>query len=999
MQKILTDYRCHRDPGQFRVNELPDHAYFIPFETAAAACGPREDSAFFHSLNGTWKFCWKPSLLEMDDFYIPGFDDAAFTPVTVPECWQAHGADAGQYQSSPYPFIYDPPHVPEKNPCAAYIRDFTLSPLPGKRYELCFEGKDSCIYVWLNGEFVGYGEAPHSTSAFDVTHHLRDGRNRLCVLVLKWCSGTYLDDQDKLRLSGLFRGVYILTRSAAGLRDFALTTAIDGTVRLSAAAGSPVTAELLDGARRLWQGAVEGETVVRIENPALWSAETPHLYTLVLSCAGEVIRHPFGLRETAVRDGVFTVNGRPVKLYGVNRHDSHPDLGYVTDPAWMRHELILMKQHNINAVRTAHYPNDPRFYALCDELGLYVLAEADMESHGCTYIGHWADIVERPDYTAAVRDRVARMADALKNFTCIVIWSLGNESAWGPNLALAAGDLRRTDPTRPLHYEGAFANYAKLDEDKKREIDAVLDFHSKMYPTLEAMAGIFADETVTRPYVMCEYSHAMGNSCGDLRFYDNLIQGDPRYTGGFVWEWCDHTLRLRDEAGQAFFGYGGDFGEHHHLRNYCMDGTVTPDRVPHSSLLELKAVFAPVRVTLGADGTLAVTNRHAFADFSRYRLDWTVTAEETLLDCGTLAANPAPGETAVMRVPTQEPYPARNAALTVRVTLAEPTAWADAGHDIAAFSFPLAVEPAPTAPLLPPPALTETRTAFLVSGKGFTYTFRRDEGTLSQMTVGGKPLLAAPLAWNCFRAPTDNDNSMKESINVAIPWRTNRNFGDIAYPELAVRDFAARVAGDCVLLTGEFIFAVQGRCAISRGQVEYRVFGDGRLTIRQTGVIAGNLPYFLPRYGYTFTFAQPLDAMRYYGLGPAECYEDKRSHALLGCYDYTPDDPTGAYECPQENGSHFGTSWLTLRCGGTSLRVTDGADGTFSFCATRFALPDAAAARHRKDLRPAPGTFLHLDYRMSGVGSASCGGQQPVEACRINPGETFDFAVTLSLDN
>lgn len=994
--KTILEYSYHRDPKQFRVNEMPDHAYFIPFESAEKAKETRESSPYFHSLNGTWHFLWKPSLYEMDDFYINGFDLSDFEELSIPENWQLHGKDYAQYQTSPYPFIFDPPNVPEKNPCAAYVKDFDLQIAAGKRYELCFEGKDSCVYVWMNGEFVGYGEAPHCTSAFDVTPFLKNGKNRLCVLVLKWCAGSYLDDQDKIRLSGIFRDVYILERAENGLRDFHINTDVDGKVTLSADAESSVPAQIFDGDKLLFEGNIGKDPVsVQIEDPRLWTAETPYLYDLILSCAGEYVHHAFGLRRVEVKDNVFFVNGKPIKLYGVNRHDSYPDTGYVVDMEKMQSELLMMKRHNINAIRTAHYPNDPRFYALCDKLGFYVLSEADMESHGCFYIGDWNYIANDPRYAEAIHDRMVRMYEALKNYSCIVIWSLGNESGWGENFKNEAVWFRNTDPTRPLHYEPASRIYHKLEDEEKAFIIENLDMFSFMYPSVETSAHLFDDETITIPFVLCEYSHAMGNSCGDMRFYDDLFQSDARYMGGFVWEWCDHAIQIKDENGVEFMGYGGDFGEKHHQNNICMDGVVTPDRVPHSALLEIKAVYAPVRITRNENGELEIRNRNAFTDLSAYSMDWTVTADGKVTDSGSFVTKTLPDQCDTVKLPTKEPYCAKNAVLTVRVNLANNTLWADAGHTVAAFSFPLAVADKETVKeTLPPPALSETRVEYTVSGNGFAYTFRKDEGTLEKMQIHGKNVLSAPLTWNCFRAPTDNDNSFQPKLNVSGQWKNTRNFGNIEYPELSVHNFNATVENDCVLLCGDFIFGVQGRCAVSVGRVEYRVYGDGKLEITQNGKISELLPYFLPRYGYIFSFEKPISDVVYYGYGPAESYEDKCSHALLGQYGYTPDDPTGAYEYPQESGSHCNTEWVTLKNGSTALRISG---HKMSFCASRYDIHEVAKAKHQKDLIPMDGTNLYIDYRMSGVASASCGGQIPDESCRINAGEEFNFRISLEI--
>jgi len=987
----LTDYNYHSDPKCFRLGEMEEHSYFIPFENADKCGMEREKSAYFHSLCGEWAFCYKSSVFDMDDFYINGFDISGFEKVSVPEIWQMHGKDMAQYTAAPYPFVINLPNVPLKNPCAAYVKDFDVRINDGKRYELCFEGKDSCIYVWVNGQFVGYGEAPHNTSVFDVTDKLKDGNNRLCVLVLKWCSGSYIDDQDKIRLSGLFRDVYILERDKSGIRDFKINADIKGDITLEVEAEAQVTAEIYCEGKLLYRGET-GK--IHVDNPLLWTAETPNLYTLKLCCGNEYIAHCFGFREINCDGGVFKVNGKHVKMYGVNRHDSDPDTGYAVSVAKMRSELILMKQHNINAVRTSHYPNDPRFYELCDELGLYIMCEADMECHGCSYIADFASIVDSEQYAPAIHDRMVRMYEKFKNFTSVVIWSLGNESDWGKNLANEYSYLKSVDTQRPIHYEAAMVGYEDMDDEQRKIALSRVDLASRMYKTCDKVRAFYKDDYATLPYVKGEYSHAMGNSCGDLRFYDDIFQSDDRYMGGYIWEWCEHGLRMQDENGTEYFGYGGDFGDTHHYRNFCMDGLVTPDRVPHSSLLEAKAVFAPVRITRNGD-KLTILNRNYFVDFSDYIIDWSISADEKEIDSGIFDVNPSPCTSVNVKCPAKEPYLAQNAVLTVRVALANDTMWADKGHVIRVFSFPLEVVAEEKKTTGKAPVLEEKRNAYVVYGDNFEYTFRKDEGIFGSMKVNGRELLSKTVEFNCFRAPLDNDIATATSPNrVADLWKTNRNFGNIEYTEVVINDFSARTEDDCVVLNGEFIFGVQGRRWIARGSIEYRIYGNGKISLHQSGSFNETMPYFLPRYGYAFSLAEPAEKIRYFGYGPAECYEDKCSHAVLGWYDYTPDDPYGAYERPQENGSHMGTKWIKLTCGDVPIKVSG---ENLSFCISRYDVHKVVETKHRKDLVEEDGAFMYVDYRMSGIGCASCSGQQPLEECRINAGEKFDFTINIEI--
>ena len=996
MMKKWFDDSFYRDPQIIRVNELKDHAYFIPFDHPDQVGECRERSGYFHSLNGTWKFHWEPSVYQMEDFTQPECRFEDFEDVHVPECWQLHGADSAQYQCSPYTFIYDPPHVPEKNPAAAYCKDFELMPREGKRYELHFEGKDSCIYVWMNGSFVGYGDVPHNDSAFDVTPYLNNGTNRLCVMVLKWCSGSYLDDQDKIRVSGLFRDVYILERSPKGISDFRLATRNDGTVTLSVDAQKAVNAWLLDQGQVIARDeTVNGQFTFSVKNPTLWSAENPYLYEIMLFCEGEYVRHRFGFREVANTNGVFTVNGHAVRLCGVNRHDSNPDTGYVVDYAFAKKELTMMKQHNINAIRTSHYPNSPWFYELCDELGFYVMSEADLEFHGCQYVRRWKDILEGDMYRSACHDRVARMLDTFRNFTCILIWSLGNESAWGTNLADAAWYARRFDQTRLLHYDRPFNGYSSRSDEEKEALCTLFDFYSQMYTPLEDLEKLSEDKSIKLPFLLCEYSHAMGNSCGDLGAYDDLFRKDPRFAGGFIWEWCDHAIRKTDENGKEYMAYGGDFGEHHHLVNVCQDGLVFPDRVPHSSLRECKAVYAPVTISIREDNRIVLENRFAFTDLEKYEVRWRVETEGVLLRRNTCRVACAPGERVVLDVIASDIIVPPDTYIVVELVLREDTLWAQAGHVIAANGFFLTSDQ-PEGEAFKvvngkKPVLEENRREYTVRGSNYGYIFRKDEGVLSQVIFNGTELLKQSMEFQCFRAPTDND--YRWGTGIASQWNKTSMFGDIEYPELSVRNFRAKEVGEEVHLSGDFIFAVQGRCAISRGTIRYVIRKDGSLEIIQQGTLSEKLPYWLPRYGYLFVFREARN-VTYFGLGEGECYEDKNRHALPGVYSYICDNPSEMYERPQECGSHCGTKWVRFENDRSCVKISG---QSFSFSATHYDMHRMAKAAHRKDLIPGQWMNVSIDYRMSGVGSASVGGQPPVETCRINAGEKIDFSIRFQL--
>ena len=1000
----MHELSLHKDPGVFNYNELPYRSYFIPFESREKTAQKREDSPYFTSLCGPWQFKYAESIYDLQDFVTEEADLSGFETVTLPEMWQLHGKDYLQYQTSPYPFIYNPPLPPAKNPCAAYVKNFNISKKETKNYEVHFEGKDSCIYVWLNGKFVGYGEVPHQDSAFDITPYLKDGENVLCALVFKWCSGSYLDDQDKIRMSGIFRDVYILERSRKGLKDFSVLADMDGNFSLKVRSGMPVEATLYDGEKEIFSATTQGDVAFKVDDPVLWSAEMPYLYTLILSCDGEYVRQKVGFRTCKTENGVFTVNGKGVKLYGVNRHDFSPDTGYALSYEFIKEELSLMKQHNINAIRTSHYPNDPRFYELCDALGLYIMCEADQECHGASYVHGWDRMLNGDDFQTAFVDRMARMYEAFKNYPCIIIWSLGNESGWGKNLEKCVDYFNAKDRSRPLHYQ-AFTQVSSMNLGEEVDTEAVfspeLDRYINDnfgmvvlgYPKLSKLMAMINNRSIKLPITFHEYSHAMGNSCGDLRFYDDIVQAHDRCMGGFIWEWCDQAVRLRDEKGREHFGYGGDFGEKHHLYNVCMDGLVAPDRVPHSALLEAGACFSPVKISRVGQKEYEIFNRNYFQSTDCYDIRYEIVLDNVVARSGHIDTCISPREKAVISVDTEEVYNARDAIICFYVTLKTDAQWAKRGHIVYKNTFALNCQKQ-EAVASALPILEETDSTYNVTCNGLKYIIRKDQGVICQIKKGETDLLSGPLEFTAWRMPTDNDNQIVGGDNgsilgggIAQSWRKSKRFGELPYPWLEVMDLEAKTEQDAVIIGGKFIFAVPGRLPVSTGCVEYRFDSEG-VAIRQTGGINENLEYWLPRYGYRLAFAKKLAGVNYFGYGPEECYEDKREYATLDWYGYGIDDSKNSYEKPQECNSRLDTKWLRFAVEDVDFEISG---DKFSFCATAHDVNEDWKLAHKKDAPEVDGTYLHLDYRMSGVGSRSCGGDAPQPSCRIHPGEEFDF--------
>ena len=603
---LLNEY--HENLSIHHVNMMQRRSYYIPFIDATEAINikDRTNQFNFFSLNGKWDFNYFPSLQLIKDFNHINEINLSDS-IDIPSVWQMKGYDYNQYTNVKYPIPYNPPFVPTDNPCAIYKKEFDFNIDSEKQdYHINFEGVDSCFYFWINDKFVGYSQISHSISEFDISNYLVNGKNTITVLVLKWCDGTYFEDQDKFRMSGIFRDVYILTRSKSRINDFKLTTSVnvlsnEGVINLEIleTVGNPnISYTLLEPNNTVISSGniIENNLQINISNAQLWDAENPNLYTLLLQTETEVIKEKVGLREIKIENSILKINDVPIKIKGVNHHDSDPFKGYAITYDDLIIDLKLMKENNINSIRTSHYPKAPIFYELCDEYGFYVMSEADIETHGVVelyglgYLDNYNMIADDVIYKESIIDRIDSSIVPFKNKSCIFMWSLGNESGYGINFETGAKYAKDLDSSRPIHYEAA--HYAN----KQRTNDfSNLDVISRMYPSVEEIKAYF-EKGIDKPFVLCEYAHAMGNSPGDLTKYDELIQKHDEFIGGYVWEWCDHALFMKNcKNGKKAYGYGGDFGERNHDGNFCMDGLVYPDRTPHTGLLEYKNINRPIR--------------------------------------------------------------------------------------------------------------------------------------------------------------------------------------------------------------------------------------------------------------------------------------------------------------------------------------------------------------------------------------------------------------------
>ncbi|MBQ3920400.1 MAG: glycoside hydrolase family 2 [Oscillospiraceae bacterium] len=958
----------HEDPQKLHIGTLPDHCYFIPFAKGQNAFGVRDSSERFELLNGEWDFDYYDSIIDMpDDFTVQ--QNSRRLP--VPSNWQLHGYDRPQYTNVCYPIPFDPPYVPDDIPVGVYGRDYAYSP-DGLRRILCFEGVDSCVYLYINGRSAGYSQVSHHTSEFDITDMLCEGVNRITAAVLKWCDGTYLEDQDKFRLSGIFRDVYVLSRPERRLENYRITAEPDGAenghIKVTVQ-GVPARLRLYDGDTLVCEGDVsEGspfeQTVAGVK---LWSAESPYLYRLEIETDSEVIGERVGFRRVEITDGIFKLNGRHIKLFGVNRHDSYPDTGYYADRDRMRKDLTMMKLHNINAVRTSHYPNAPEFYAMCDELGLYVIDEADLESHGCTEVYNdlkWtyengyngiALIAGDRQFKDAILDRERLLVMRDVNRPCVLMWSLGNESGYGENLREGAKLIKSLDSTRPVHYESTH----KLDDTS----DDVLDMVSEMYTSPENIRKFLERTDESRPFVLCEYCHAMGNGPGDLEEYHDLFMESDRLMGGLVWEWADHAVILgHTPDGRVKYGYGGDSKERHNDGNFCMDALCYPDRTPHTGLLELKQVYRPVRVIKGdASDRFVINSLLRFTDAGEY-LDcrWEITYDGGKYAEGSFSFTVPPMGAYEIVIPEAAAVYDTDAYIRFVFTAKNGfSAFAD-GDEVCFDQIKVHTAERKGYPASETvPVTAETAFEYTVTAGDIVYTFNRRTAQFDAICADGKNILAAPVEYNFFRAPIDND-TMKDEF-----YRAHLNDGIVKVYETVMT-----TEGGCAVIRAKQSFGWSIHQPFARIEAEYRINGDGVLDVSCTAELS-NKVNFLPRFGLRLFLPKSFSAVDYYGYGEYESYADKHQASYIGNFSAAICDMHEDYVRPQENGSHCGCTRMTVTDGTVSLCFTE-PDG-FSFNASEYTQEELASKAHNFELEKCGYSVICADFAMAGTGSAACG--------------------------
>ncbi len=1007
--------RYYEDLSVLHENTMPNRCYYIPSSKPMNNfVHNREESERFQLLNDQWKFRYYESIYELQEqFYSEGYDVSEFDSIPVPGVWQNAGYDSHQYTNIKYPFPFDPPYVPQDNPCGAYVYDFEYHRCEdAPKAFLNFEGVDSCFYVWINGIYVGYSQVSHSTSEFDITDVLCEGKNRIAVLVLKWCDGSYLEDQDKFRMSGIFRDVYILKRPAACLFDYFIKTKhteekAEVTIQmeyLNAAVPTEIT--IYDANKNVVAGCqVNGtesklEIKMNIEAPVLWNPEHPYLYTVVFQTEVECITDRIGIREIHIENKRVVFNGMPIVFSGVNRHDSDPVTGFTISIEQLKKDLQMMKQYNFNAIRSSHYPNAPYFYQLCDEYGFYVVNEADNESHGPSEI-YYADnefenkakrwnetIADNPDFIEATLDRTMRCVERDKNRPCIVIWSMGNECAYGCTFEEALKWTKSFDETRLTHFESA-----RYHSDKRKYDFSNLDLFSRMYPPFHEIDE-YLNDNPDKPFILIEYCHAMGNGPGDLEDYFQIFQKEEIMCGGFVWEWCDHAIyhgRAKDD--RAIYFYGGDHNDEVNDSNFCMDGLVYPDRTPHTGLFEYKNIYRPVRVEAFDQDKQEITF-HNYLDFTNakdyIRMEYEINCDGEIVETGEFAPIAIePHGSATVPCVIQIPEKGK-AYMKVSYYSTKETSLVPEQHFLGFDEMELRTADGRNQTALQmleskeccegSVNVAETDTSIVLNGDSFHYILDKRTGLFTKMEYDGVDQIVRPMEVNIWRAPTDNDMYIK------LEWYRAR------YDKTSVRcyDTVIRKTAHGVSIRCHMSMAAETVQRILDMDTTWTIEGNGAIGLSMEVTRHPEFP-MLPRFGLRLFLDQNMNQVKYYGMGPMESYCDKHRASSHGIFESSVENLHEDYIKPQENGSHYDCSYVIVNGENYSLAAVT--DSAFSFNASVYTQEELTVKKHNFELEESGNVVLCLDYAQNGIGSNSCGPELS-EIYRLDD-KTFTFNMKL----
>ena len=994
------------DPQMIGQNKMPGHCTLIPYSTTQEAIKAKPTSDWVQSLNGTWKFQWsvKPADRPVD-FYQTDYDVSAWDEISVPSNWQMQGFGSPIYINAGYPFPKNPPYIAHDwNPVGSYRRTFDLdSSWDGKQIFVHFDGVESAFYLWINGQKVGYSQGSRTPAEFDITEFVQPGENVIAAEVYRWCDGSYLEDQDFWRLSGIFREVTIMAVPKVHLQDYWVRCDLDDQYQdatlivtpkivnygSSAAMVHNLEIQLLDAQKKpVPEGTMElnilgipaGEDFemplsAEIPNPLKWTAETPNLYQVVLTLKdadGQVLEAQqcdFGFRKVEIKGGQLRVNGKAIYVKGVNRHEHDPDTGHTIDTDSMLQDIFLMKQNNINTVRTCHYPDMPEWYRLCDKYGLYIIDETNIESHG---MGYHPDhtLANKPEWKKAHLDRSQRMVERDKNHACVIVWSLGNEAGDGPNFQATSAWIKGRDNTRPVHYEQA------------RDRDHT-DIVCPMYARIEHMIR-YAQRNPDRPMIQCEYAHAMGNSVGNLQDYWDAIESYPALQGGSIWDWVDQGLRKVADNGQEFWAYGGDFGEVRHDDNFCCNGLVQPDRKPNPHLTEVKKVYQNVKVypvDLAA-GKIRIHNKYFFIDLDFLDIQWQLEADGKVIQKGITACPPVqPGAMFVLQLPVEKPELPAGAEcfLKTSFTLKAMQPWAAKGHVLAWDQFEMPWRGAPLMPLsasgMAKLTVQDDETFVVVSNSQVRVTIGKTSGAIESLTLAGQSLLTRPLAPNFWRAPTDNDRGNKAPERLAV-WKK-------AGPERSINKVTATT-----ISPSEIRVEVQAALAAQDSQwiTTYSIYGNGDIRVACDFKPDSALPE-IPRIGLQMGLDSAYDNVTWLGRGPEENYWDRKTGTAVGLYAKTVDQMNHAYIEPQETGNRTDVRWVAFTNADGAGFVALG-EPLLNISAWPYTQDMLEEADHTYNLENSDDITVNLDYGQTGVGGDNSWGAKPHREYTLYPEQT-----------
>lgn len=1017
----------NNNPEIFELNRLPAYASMMSYTTIEQALnGEATASPYYQSLNGSWKFAFAETPEQrIKDFYRSDYDTSGWAEIPVPSHWQFQGYDYPQYTNVRYPWAVSepelkPPFAPTVyNPVGAYTRTFTVPEgWAGQPVYLSFQGVESAFYVWVNGELAGYGEDTFTPSEYDITAYLQEGENKLAVEVYRWCDASWLEDQDFWRLSGIFRDVYLFTAPQVHLTDFSVVTELDeqfadaelkvdlelenyfnrklspysAQVQLYDAQQQPLWNQPLSADITFAEGEFQNiQLAAHIERPKKWSAEKPYLYTLLITVLDdqnqlqEAVSCKVGFRTFEIKDGLMRINGKRIVLKGTNRHEFSCDTGRALSKEDMIRDIQLMKSHNINAVRTSHYPNQSVWYELCDEYGLYVIDETNLETHGSWQYGQqelneYNVPASRPEWRANVIDRCNSMMQRDKNHPSVIIWSLGNESFGGDNFLAMHDYLRAADPTRPVHYEGVF-HY--------RPSEAASDIESTMYIKPDAVEQ-YAKNNPKKPYILCEYSHAMGNSCGGLHLYTELFDKYDMIQGGFIWDWVDQAIRTTTAEGVEYLAYGGDFGETPHDGNFSGNGLLFADRTVTPKLLEVKKCYQSINITALnlQKGSFQLRNTFLFTNTEEYNLEWKIAREGETIQAGTLRIAAAPGETVEFVIPYElnELVNDKEAVLTVAFTQPEATSWSAANHELAWEQFVLVPWlPASRAVSEGPLHIAEQANGVTISGNGFSLAFNTTTGELYSYQTAGQERLLQPARANFWRAVTDNDLGNGLDKRCAV-WKE-------ASTSQRLINFSCRAEGSRCFISAAYLLFTNPDSIL---RVKYEIRPDGSVEITQDLNPGGSELPEIPEFGMMFVLDGGLDTISWYGRGPHENHWDRNTGAALGRYHGKVADQFTPYLRPQESGNKTEVRYASL---------TEGLDGAgFHIEGTApielNALPwtpdELEASDHVYKLPASSKTVLRVNYKQMGVGGDDSWSAPTHDEFTLPANRPYSFQFTIS---